>query len=447
MANIGLNTIFPSARFLSTDASGDVQEVTAQGGSNASATLQGIKVDAVALEQAGNGITFAIAESNGVEDSISATNQTVTLSLKDVATNYQLGTAYTVDAVEAIEGVDPVDAVSSTATLDGIDIVAVAEGTSGDGITFEITEENEGDSISAVDSTVTLALNKVASDYKLNEYSIDVSGTTGHTSIPEGAFIYFIADDTLTIRNESIGSNEEVSFTAGSSYEVVAKDGSGRPIIEIDGTQYAFLVSNFKTTWGERLDSIATILGTAQTDVTDLVSLSISGADSDNLSGVGNVQTANGADAIAGVDAVAGVDAINNPSIQSILDLADVDVTNLVTLSITGDAEDFLTGAGSVITEGAVDTIEPTLLPNTKYMLIAQNDIFDLEEVEESDGRKVFFGLLETASRNLESSTVKSNNLLINRGNLILLSETKLRRSYNITATLDILDSDLSDES
>jgi hypothetical protein len=228
MANIGLNTIFPSARFLSTDASGDVQEVTAQGGSNASATIQGIKIDAVALEQAGNGITFAIAESNGIEDSISATNQTVTLSLKDVATNYQLGTAYSVDAVEAIEGVDPVDAVSSTATLDGIDIVAVAEGTSGDGITFEITEENEGDSISAVDSTVTLALDKVASDYKLNEYSIDVSGTTGHTSIPEGAFIYFIADDTLTIRNESIGSNEEVSFTAGSSYEVVAKDGSGR---------------------------------------------------------------------------------------------------------------------------------------------------------------------------------------------------------------------------
>ena len=338
MANIGLNQLFPSARFLSTDSSGDVQEVTAQNGSNASASIQGIKIDAVALEEAGNGITFQIAESNGIADSISASNGNVTLSLKDLASNYKLGEGYTVDAVDPV---DAVDAVSATASIQGIDITAVGVGTNGNGITFEITENQTTNSISASGNTVTLGLDNTATDYKLNEYSIRTDSSVSHTGISIGSYIYFIADDTLSMKKISDGSNTDVSFTAGSSYEVVDKDGTNRPIIEVSGEQYAFYVGNFKITWGQRLDSILTLLQTADTDVSSLVNFSITGNDSDNLTGTGSTITANGTDAIAGVP---GVDAINNPSIKSIIESADTEVTNLVTLSIIGNDSEFLTG-------------------------------------------------------------------------------------------------------
>ena len=436
MANIGLNTIFPSARFLATDSKGDVQEVTSSTGSNASASLQGIDVAPVASEEAGNGITFAIQESNGVADTISAVDDTITLSLSDVATNYKLGESNVITAVA------PVDSVSSSANLQGIEVESVAVGTNGDGITFEITEQNSSDSISASGNTITLALFKGASDYKLNEYSIDTTDSSGHTGLLVGEFIYFISDDTLTTwRDEATNTTTTLNFTAGDSFEVISKDGTGRPIVNVDGTNYVVYATNYKTTFGRRLDSIATIISSAGTDVTSLVSLSISGADADNLSGTGSVVTS------GGVNAQAGVDGVNNPSISSILDGAQSDVTDLVSFTITGQTTDFLTGTGSVVTQGGEDTINPTLNPDSKYLLVDIADIYDLESAEEADGRKVFYGLLETASANIANSSAKSENLVINRGNLILVSENQLRRSYNITATLDILDSDLSDES
>lgn len=435
MANIGLNTIFPSARFLATDSKGDVQEVTSSTGSNASASLQGIDVAPVALEEAGNGITFAIQESNGVADTISAVDNTITLSLSDVATNYKLGESYVVTAIA------PVDSVSSSANLQGIEIESVAVGTNGDGITFEITEQNSSDSISGSVNTITLALFKNASDYKLNQYSIDTDSGSAHTGIQIGEFIYFITDDTIAWKDVSTATNVSLSFTSGTSLEVVGKDGTGRPIVEVGGTQYAVMATNYKTTFGRRLDSIATIISSAGSDVTSLVSISISGADADNLTGTGSVVTS------GGVNAQAGVDGVNNPSISSILDGAQSDVTDLVSFTITGQTTDFLTGAGSVVTQGGQDTINPTLNPDSKYLLVDIADIYDLESAEEADGRKVFYGLLETASANIANSSAKSENLVINRGNLILVSENQLRRSYSITATLDILDSDLSDES
>lgn len=306
---IGLNTIYPSAKFISTDSKGDLQEITALDETNASATIQGIKVD------------------------------------------------------------------------------SVASGVDGNGITFSITEQNSSDSISANGNTITLALNKDAHDYRLNEYGIDASSSASHLGIDVGEIIYFISDDSLAFRNIDTGTNETLDITAGTSLEVVDEDSSSRPIVEIDGTQYAVLAGNFKVTWGERLDSISTIISNAQSDVTNLVSLSITGANSENL-----------------------------------------------------------TGTGSVVTEGGNPAQESDLIANSKYLLLNVSDIFDLEESEYTDGRKLFYGLLETATANIASSGASSESLVINRGNLVLVSENKLRRSYNITANLDILDSDLSNE-
>lgn len=307
---IGLNTIFPSAKFISTDSKGDVQEITAQDATDATASIQGVQIDAVASSVDGNGITF------------------------------------------------------------------------------QITENNSSDAITATGNTVTLALSKSASDYRLNEYGIDTSSSASHLGISVGSYIHFISDDTLDWRDEATNATESLNFTAGQSVEVTGKDGSSRPIVTIDSTNYVVLAGNFKTTWGERIDSVSTILGTASNDVTDLVSITLTGQDSDNL-----------------------------------------------------------TGTGSVVTEGGNISVDSDLNADSKYLLLDISDIYDLEESEEADGRKVFYGLLETATANIATSGAVSDSLVINRGSLILLSENKLRRSYNITATLDILDSDLAEES
>ena len=128
---------------------------------------------------------------------------------------------------------------------------------------------------------------------------------------------------------------------------------------------------------------------------------------------------------------------------QAFTDAFDVTYTN------SGTSSNNLTIGGVAQTNlsNGADAITPELSPNTSYLVISTDDIADYDGVaEEADGRKVFYGLLETATKNISDLTDKPTNLLVNRGSLILLSDSQMRRSYSVTATLDILDSDLSAE-
>ena len=121
-----------------------------------------------------------------------------------------------------------------------------------------------------------------------------------------------------------------------------------------------------------------------------------------------------------------------------------------VTYTTSGTSADKLTAGGVSATnlESGEDAILPELETNKDYLVISTDDIADYDGAsEQTDGRKVFYGLLETATANIDAIADKPQNLIINRGNLILLSDSKMRRSYSVVATLDILDSDLSAES
>lgn len=334
MADITVNQVFPSAKFIATNNKGDLQEVVGADATASTGSIQGIKVDSIATGISANGITFTIAENNGSSDSISISGTDVTLSLKESATLYFLGQS------------NP--AVSASVSIQGIDIEADASGSAGNGITFEILESNgAGNTITASGNTITLDLELSANSYQLSD--------------------------------------------------------------------------------------IQTILSSAGSDVTDLVDFTFSGNPSDSLTGTGSVITANGRDEVN--------------SISNILSGAGTDVTDVVDFSITGANSDALTGAGSVTLADATDSVTPDLEADKKYLLISTDDIFDFEVGEDADGRKCFYGLLETASSNINNLASKPASLLINRGNLILVSDSQMRRSYQITTTLDILDSDLSPES
>lgn len=421
MADININAVFPSAKFIVTDSKGDLQEVVGQEATSSNATLQGIKIESVAKGAEQNGITFSITEGSGSTDALTITDDDITLALEQSASTYFLNQ------------VNP--AVRASTSLDGIKIDAVDDGSAGNGITFEITDGNgSADAISATSDKITLALDKDASDYKLNEYSIDDRANAGHTGIPVGAFIYFIDDATFDMKNQSTNANESKTFTAGESHEVVSKDGTQRPIITLSGTDYAFLVTDYKVKWGERLEKISTLIANAGTDVTDLATITITGSDGSNLTGTGSVTTSGGRN--------------EADSIKNILDGAGSEITDVVSFTITGANSDPLTGEGTATLDFAVSDSDGELQSDKSYLLISTDDIADYDGVaEEVDGRKMFYGLLETATANISALSDKPQSLVVNRGNIILVNESKMRRSYNITATLDILDTDLASES
>ena len=301
------------------------------------------------------------------------------MSLKESASLYFLGQS------------NP--AVKATASIQGIEIEADADGSAGNGITFEILESNGvGNTITASGNTITLDLELSASTYQLS--------------------------DIETIIN---GAGTDVTDLVDITY-------SGDPSDSLTGTG-SVITANGR----DEVASILSILASAGTSITDVVALTITGANTDALTGVGSVTTAGAIDEAS--------------SISSILSSADSSVTDVVGFEITGADSDALTGVGSVTLANAIDSVTPDLEPDKKYLLISTDDIFDFEVGEDTDGRKCFYGLLETASNSIANLASKPANLLINRGNLILVSDTQMRRSYQITTTLDILDSDLSPES
>ena len=121
-----------------------------------------------------------------------------------------------------------------------------------------------------------------------------------------------------------------------------------------------------------------------------------------------------------------------------------------VTYTSTGTSSNTLTNGGQSATNlsGGIDAVNADLDASKDYLLISTDDIADYDGVsEQSDGRKVFYGLLETATSNISNLVDKPDNLTVNRGNIVLLSDTQMRRVYSVSATLDILDTDLSSES
>jgi len=123
-------------------------------------------------------------------------------------------------------------------------------------------------------------------------------------------------------------------------------------------------------------------------------------------------------------------------------------VTDLVSASASSSGNLSAGGQSATNLSSGADATDGTLDGNSTYLLVKSSDIFDYDgPSEQADGRKVFWGLLETASTNYNGLSSKPSKLTIDRGNLVMLSDSELRRTYTITAFLTVNDSDLSDES
>lgn len=95
MATINSSAIFPSIKFISTDALGDVQEVVGSSAVSSSATIDGLTFTAVDAGVDGDNITIELIEgqaSNGVVGvEFSASGNAITIATENGASTYTQG--------------------------------------------------------------------------------------------------------------------------------------------------------------------------------------------------------------------------------------------------------------------------------------------------------------------------------------------------------------------
>ena len=283
-------------------------------------------------------------------------------------------------------------ATAATASLQGISLTSVATGDSANATKFQITENLTADELVYVsaDDKIALRLANSANLYKLNERAGDISGTPTWTTDDK-----IIIVNTGTISgSDSGGTTATFNVTAGDVFDIASVSTSGKPVIHEDNdTSQPILElfnSGYGSEYGRMIESISNIIATAGTDVTDIATITVTGANSDNL-----------------------------------------------------------IGAGSVLLAGATNETNGELLSNNDYVLISRGDLHSLDSDETTDGRKLLWGLLEKYSDAyyaLDASSRPSNLTLAKSNFLTQADGHSLKQIYTVTATYNVDNLDLLPE-
>ena len=285
-----------------------------------------------------------------------------------------------------------VAATAATASLQGISLTSVATGDSANATKFQITENLTADELVYVsaDDKIALRLANSANLYKLNERAGDISGTPTWTT---GDKIIIVNTGTIS-GSDSGGTTATFNVTAGDVFDIASVSTSGKPVIHENNdtaqTTLELFNSGYGSEYGRMIESISNIIATAGTDVTDIATVTITGADSDNL-----------------------------------------------------------TGNASVTLQGADDATDGELQGNTEYVLIARGDLHSLDADETTDGRKLLWSLLEKYSDAyyaLDSSN-RPESLSLNKSNFLTQTDGhSLKQTYTVTATYNVDNLDLLPE-
>ena len=161
---------------------------------------------------------------------------------------------------------------------------------------------------------------------------------------------------------------------------------------------------------------------------------------------------------LSGTDVVVDVrttDSGANPTANNITSLfqttASQDLKDLISITIasgqTSTILSSLTFSQSSLSGGTDAITGQDLDGSSTYLLIKTDDISDLETSEQSDGRKLLFGLMDTASTNYQSLSDKPLNLKLSTSNPVFNSaQNTIFKSYLTECTLSFNGLDLKDE-
>ena len=101
--------------------------------------------------------------------------------------------------------------------------------------------------------------------------------------------------------------------------------------------------------------------------------------------------------------------------------------------------------------EGGLEAITADLEPSSQFVCIKVDDIHSLKAEEIDDGRKLFWGVLESYTQVATGLSVASQpeNLIVTRGQPALVIDaagTRIRQAYSVQSFYATGDFDLEDE-
>jgi hypothetical protein len=260
MATINTTAIFPSAKFLETDALGDLQEV-----SGANATTANLTHD---------GLTFT-SEATGVEGNL--------ISVEIVGSNDATGLAFSLDGSKITLTAETADLIPATPdtpatadalTSDGVTYTAVNAGANS-GLEVTINESQVADAISVTGSVLTIDLDDVIG----NKTQGDIS--TLFASAPQSVTDVFdiaVADATGAL--SILLTNEALT--------------GGTDLIPGDAEVPAVTIANY--TQGQ----VLTAFGSAGADITGLVDLAVANSATNLVSLLSETNLSGGSDSSSG---------------------------------------------------------------------------------------------------------------------------------------------------
>jgi hypothetical protein len=163
---------------------------------------------------------------------------------------------------------------------------------------------------------------------------------------------------------------------------------------------------------------------------------------------------------VVGNDVVCDVKLTTNGNLQtannvavSFFNNAPQEVKDLINITTLGGLQDSATlsshtHAQANLENGADEQTTSDLDGSSTYLLIKTDEIADLQVSEQADGRKVLFGLLETASTNFGNLADPSQYLKVSVSNPIYNSATNtIYKTYLTECTLSFSGLDLKNES
>jgi hypothetical protein len=463
MATINSIDVFPSIKEIGTDSNGDLQEILSADGSTASLVYDlgsgnGAEITAVAEGAVGNKLYFQITENSqaGV-DQIDVRNhasveggkvldiqfdKTLAMAVPGVSDSLVYNNNFTISRVATGAGsvqfhvIDEVDngyaTVASAVTTDVTFTKNVAGASSH---TIQLTEGNGApDAVSIVGNDITIALQNLAASSTSN----DIITLFNNSALG--------ADFTATLNAGKTGG-EAQAVIAQTSFTGGADDQDEVKIHAVDDDISVCLVDNISNYTNAQIFALIT-------DGTKAWATNFSGATAKFGLTVTNAAT-NASLAINGsFSLTGGADASGQTgTLLKIKELIDgsTEASELVTITLTGDNTTLPTALGETAFSGGLDATVSDLDPNSQYIMIKRDDIYELEAGESSDARKIVWGVLDKYTSHVTGLSVEQQpeNFVVTRGTPALIIDnagTRVRQAYSVQAFYATGDWDLENE-
>jgi hypothetical protein len=436
--SVATSEVFPSAKFISTNAVGELQDVESVPATKASGNLDGIVFESKTAGIAGNSTSVEILQDTSGGIVYGVTGQAIQVTLGGSA---------------------QVAGSKASGSIEGLNFEAASEGVAGNSTNVEIKLGGDLGSNAVAASLVystDVTFSAVTAGAAGNSLSVQVTANTGN---PDQ---YSMTGDELHIQLQNAATATTVqdfvdnfNNNAGSSITSIitaAVTGLGTNNLAAGGIAKTSLsggadaVNAVDGINKYTLDQIkADFDANAPIGVSSLIALSVGSNGSGNLTSTGSVTLSGGSNSVA---AVLGINAYTRDEIKADFDAnAPQEAKDLINVSISSGGSANLSNAGSITLSGGTETQLGELDPESAYLLIKQSDLHDLSDDERTDARKLVWGVLHKASTHWAGLASQPDNLKISKSFPAAADNgASLRQVYTVTAKYGIDALDLKSE-